>query len=156
MELLKGGKFKVFGQHWLIELWDCPVDRLMDPDRVEGILRRAAKKSGVKVVNGFFQHFSPFGVSGFLVITESHFAIHTWPEHGYAAIDLFTCGDHNRLERAYRDLVKSFACKRPLHRVVLRGKPFGRISSLSSKRRLSDVRVKKGEIAYEQKNKERS
>lgn len=121
MELLNQRLFDVLGRHWLIELWHCPVDRLADPDRVERVLRRAAKKAGVKVVNGFFQRFSPYGVSGFLVITESHFAVHTWPEYGYAAIDLFTCGDHRKLKVAYRELVKGFSSKQPVYKVLLRG-----------------------------------
>ncbi len=53
----------------------------------------AAEEAGATVINSTFHHFSPIGVSGVVVIEESHLAIHSWPEFGYAAIDVFTCGD---------------------------------------------------------------
>ena len=53
----------------------------------------AAEKSGATIVNSIFHTFNPWGVSGAVVITESHLTIHTWPEYGYAAVDVFTCGD---------------------------------------------------------------
>lgn len=52
----------------------------------------AAREAGARIVTQTFHHFSPYGVSGAVIITDSHLAIHTWPEYGYAAVDLFTCG----------------------------------------------------------------
>ena len=64
-----------------------------DVARIESSMVAAAEKAGATVINSTFHHFSPYGVSGVVVIQESHLAIHTWPEYGYAAVDLFTCGD---------------------------------------------------------------
>jgi S-adenosylmethionine decarboxylase len=64
----------------------------------------AAIKSGATIVTETFHHFSPHGVSGAVIIAESHLAIHTWPEFGYAAVDLFTCGDSVSAEIGFNHL----------------------------------------------------
>lgn len=84
---------KALGRHVLVELHECDVDLLNNVQEVETIMRDAAQAAGATIVNSVFHHFSPFGVSGVVVIAESHLAIHTWPEFGYAAVDLFTCGE---------------------------------------------------------------
>lgn len=84
---------KALGRHLLCEYYDCGVDVLADADSVQVLMREAALRSGATVVAEVFHPFSPYGVSGVIVIAESHLAIHTWPEHRYAAVDLFTCGD---------------------------------------------------------------
>lgn len=53
----------------------------------------AAEDLGVTILSDSFHKFSPQGVTGIIAIAESHFSIHTWPEHGYAAVDIFTCGE---------------------------------------------------------------
>ncbi len=80
------------GQHLLVELYDCPKDRLNDAPFLERTLEDSARDAGATVVISSFYPFSPHGVSGVVVITESHIAVHTWPERGYAAVDVFTCG----------------------------------------------------------------
>ena len=60
-----------------------------------------------------FHKFSPFGISGMVVIAESHLSIHTWPEYGYAALDIFTCGDIIKPEVAAQFLIEKFGCKNP-------------------------------------------
>ena len=81
------------GRHILVEFVGCCSEILNDVDVIEQGMVTAAKKAGATVINSTFHHFSPFGVSGVVVIQESHLAIHTWPEYQYAAVDLFTCGD---------------------------------------------------------------
>lgn len=81
------------GRHILVEFVGCSSDILNDVDVIEKGMVDAAKNAGATVINSTFHHFSPFGVSGVVVIQESHLAIHTWPEYQYAAVDLFTCGD---------------------------------------------------------------
>jgi spermidine synthase len=81
------------GKHILVEFLGCDPERLNDVTYIETNMLEAAEKSGATVINSTFHHFSPFGVSGVIVIQESHLAIHTWPEYQYAALDLFTCGD---------------------------------------------------------------
>ena len=81
------------GRHILVEFTEADPDILSDVTMIEQSMEAAARKAGATLINSTFHHFSPFGVSGVVVIQESHLAIHTWPEYGYAAVDLFTCGD---------------------------------------------------------------
>lgn len=84
---------KALGRHILLELYDCDTKILNDPVRVEKIMHDAALAARATIVKSVFHNFNPYGVSGVVVIAESHLAIHTWPEYGYAAVDLFTCGE---------------------------------------------------------------
>lgn len=84
---------KALGRHILVEFLDCNADVLNDVVKIENAMVQAAQTAGATVINSTFHHFSPYGVSGVVVIQESHLAIHTWPEYRYAAVDLFTCGD---------------------------------------------------------------
>ncbi len=80
------------GTHLLLDLWGCTL--LDDASAIEQALRQGAQAAGATVLNANFHRFSPSGgVSGVLLLAESHISIHTWPEHGYAAIDIFMCGD---------------------------------------------------------------
>jgi S-adenosylmethionine decarboxylase len=79
------------GMHLLVDLWEATS--LDDPERIDAALRAGAEAAGATILHGHFHHFSPNGgVSGVLVLAESHISIHTWPERGYAAIDIFMCG----------------------------------------------------------------
>lgn len=84
---------KQLGRHVLAEICGCDFNILNDIDKVEEILVNAALEAGAEVRECVFHKFSPQGVSGVVVISESHLAIHTWPELGYAAVDVFTCGE---------------------------------------------------------------
>ena len=84
---------KALGRHILVEFLNCKADVLNDVVQIEKAMVEAAQIAGATVINSTFHHFSPYGVSGVVVIQESHLAIHTWPEYRYAAVDLFTCGD---------------------------------------------------------------
>ncbi|MDA8442395.1 MAG: adenosylmethionine decarboxylase [Peptococcaceae bacterium] len=81
------------GRHVLAEIYGCSFDILNDINRVEEIMVNAALEAGAEVRECVFHKFSPQGVSRVVVISESHLAIHTWPELGYAAVDVFTCGE---------------------------------------------------------------
>ncbi len=81
------------GNHILVEFMNCDPHIMNDVAGIERDMVAAAEKANATVINSTFHHFSPWGVSGVVVIQESHLAIHTWPEYGYAAVDLFTCGD---------------------------------------------------------------
>src|SRR5690349_21165584 len=81
------------GRHVIAELWDCDQRMLNDQDAVERIMVNAALESGAEVREVVFHKFTPQGVSGVVVISESHLTIHSFPEHGYASIDVYTCGD---------------------------------------------------------------
>ena len=90
---LPAGEAIALGRQMTVEFYDCSAEILADVRRMEEIFLEAAEVSGAHVVNSNFHSFAPQGVSGVLVISESHFAVHAWPEHDYAAVDLFTCGD---------------------------------------------------------------
>ena len=81
------------GRHILAEYYSCDISTLDTISLLEDCMRDAVLASGATIIDTKFHHFSPYGVSGVIVIAESHMAIHTWPEYGYAAIDFFTCGD---------------------------------------------------------------
>lgn len=82
-------------------------------DVVKDILVSAARACGATIVDVAFHEFNPFGVSGVVVIAESHLSIHTWPEHRYAAVDIFTCGDVIKPEVAVAYIASRFRCKNP-------------------------------------------
>ena len=82
---------KTLGHHTLIELCGCDPERLKRVPDVRRWMLEAARLAHGTVVNDVFHEFSPWGVSGVVVIAESHLTIHTWPEHGYAAVDVFSC-----------------------------------------------------------------
>ncbi len=82
------------GTHLLIDLWQA--HNLSDPRHIDGALRAAAVRAGATILHSHFHHFSPNGgVSGVVVLAESHISIHTWPERQFAAIDIFMCGNCN-------------------------------------------------------------
>lgn len=82
------------GTHIVCELSGCRQDLLTDVDDVQKIMENAARESNAQILKVVFHRFQPQGVSGVVVLAESHISIHTWPEAGYAAVDFYTCGDH--------------------------------------------------------------
>jgi len=84
-----------------VELYGCNTDILNDKEKIERIMIEAAKRAGATIVQKVFHLFNPHGISGVVVIAESHLAIHTWPEYGYAAVDVFTCGSKVDPWKAY-------------------------------------------------------
>ena len=82
---------KFAGMHLLVDLWDAK--RLDDPDYIDAALREAATVASATILHSHFHHFEPGGgVSGVVVLAESHISIHTWPERNFAAVDIFMCG----------------------------------------------------------------
>lgn len=94
--MIKGERYlKTLGRHVISELWECDVETLNDVEKIERILTEAALKAGAEIREVAFHKFAPQGVSGVVIISESHLTIHTFPEHAYASIDVYTCGDLN-------------------------------------------------------------
>ena len=97
-------------QHSLIEYYNCNPEYLKKAQKVGGLLRRAVLQGGGTIVKSVFHNFSPYGVSGVVVITESHVTVHTWPEHGYAAVDIFSCSeklDHTAIREELRESLQA-------------------------------------------------
>jgi S-adenosylmethionine decarboxylase len=82
------------GRHVVAELDGCDSEILSDSATIRGLLLEAARRTGATVLADEIFAFKTGGVSGFVLLAESHVSIHTWPEHRYAAIDIYTCGDH--------------------------------------------------------------
>lgn len=92
------------GTQWTAELYGCDAATLDDVDRITALMLGAAEVARATIVDSRFHRFAPHGVSGVVVIAESHLAIHTWPEHGYAALDVFSCGATLLADAAFRYL----------------------------------------------------
>lgn len=98
--------------HLLLEYWDCDRAALDDLQRVEVVMCEAARAAGASVRAQIFKPFEPQGVSGVVVIEESHLSIHTWPEVGYAAVDVLTCGKRCDPHKAHQVLVSGLKAGR--------------------------------------------
>ncbi len=112
---------KVLGHQTLIELYGCNDVKINDSNLVEKTLLEGARIANLTVVNSTLHHFSPIGVSGVVVIEESHIAIHTWPEHGYVALDFFTCNDSYNLKEAIEYIKNTFEAKTSSQKEISRG-----------------------------------
>ena len=109
------------GQHVLAEFFECDPNTLNSMDKVEKYMIDAALECGATIVQKCFHMFNPYGVSGVVIISESHLAIHTWPELGYAAVDLFTCGTKCDPKIAYEFLKNKFSSKKASFTELKRG-----------------------------------
>ena len=108
-------------QHSLLEFYDCDASRLKQAKDVGKILRAAVLAGGGTIVKSVFHNFSPYGVSGVIVITESHVTIHTWPEHAYAAVDVFSCSTKLNHKVIRKELKHALSSKRGKARTFQRG-----------------------------------
>ncbi len=95
---------QALGRHVLCEYYNCDRELLNRPETIRSELVAAVRLAGATPLHEVVHAFSPHGVTGVVVIAESHFAIHTWPEHGFAAVDLFTCGDSVDPYKAFEHL----------------------------------------------------
>jgi S-adenosylmethionine decarboxylase len=135
----KGGSaLHALGRHLLVELHGCHPDSLKKVDVVKDILVGAARACGATIVDVAFHEFNPFGVSGVVVIAESHLSIHTWPEYRYAAVDIFTCGDVIKPDRAVAYIASRFRCKGPSVVEMKRGLIPGAAGKLAHKVAIDD------------------
>ena len=109
------------GTHLLFELKKCKKNILADLDFVETAMLDAATEAKATIVEHKFHEFNPFGISGMVIIAESHLSIHTWPEYDYAAVDIFTCGDIIKPQEAAEFLIERFGSLEPQIMEVKRG-----------------------------------
>lgn len=111
------------GTHIIAELSHCRPEPLADLDGVREAMVQAALEAGAQVREAAFHRFTPNGVSGVVVIAESHLSIHTWPDLGYAAIDLYTCGEGTDPWKACDYLARHFQSRTVRTTVLERGLP---------------------------------
>lgn len=132
------------GVQWTADLYGCDRALLDDRAQIGAFMLEAARVAGATILSSQFHTFAPQGVSGVVIISESHLAIHTWPELGYAAVDLFTCGDRLRAEDGLRCLAERLGATEVVCVPHVRGDP-RRISALG--RRAEDSSI--GEVRNE-------
>ena len=111
----------VFGSQVVLDLYECETGHLDNLQWVKRTLVNAARAAGATIVETVFHKFAPWGISGVVVIAESHLAIHIWPENRYAAIDVFTCGENVQMDVASAFLTRQFRSKRAVQRRFTRG-----------------------------------
>jgi len=114
---------KILGRHLIAEYADCNRALLDRPDELENRMKEAVRKSGATIVRSVFHRYNPHGISGVIVIAESHFSIHTWPEYGYAAVDFFTCGETVDPYRAFEYMKEELAAETTTVMELKRGIP---------------------------------
>ncbi|BAD80039.1 hypothetical protein syc1849_d [Synechococcus elongatus PCC 6301] len=118
------------GTHCILELYGCPAELLNDADQIQANLRAAATEAGATLLQETCHRFEPQGVTALALLAESHISIHTWPESGYAAVDVFTCGSHTQPETACHFLIEAFRSRQyTLH--TLRRQPPASIREVS-------------------------
>ena len=88
------------GTHCILELYGCPATVLNDAQKIQQALREASRVAKSTLLGEIHHAFQPHGVTALALLAESHISVHTWPETGYAAVDVFTCGDHTMPEKA--------------------------------------------------------
>jgi S-adenosylmethionine decarboxylase len=111
------------GRHVIAELDGCDEAVLRDPGTIRGHLVDAARKAGATVLARETFEFEGGGVSGFVLLAESHISIHTWPEHHYAAIDIYTCGDHTMPDKGAIHLADALGATQVRMTSLSRGVP---------------------------------
>ena len=116
------GVQQALGRHLILELYQCNPEKLKYKDTVENIMVSAAQAGGLHMIGIFFHQFQPYGVSGVVIIEESHLSIHTWYEYGYAAVDVFVCGQGD-LDAVINTLVEGFESKKYYIKSFFRGLP---------------------------------
>jgi len=111
------------GKHCILELYGCDQRKLDDEAFLRTTITTAAKRAGATLLNLITHRFEPQGVTGLALLAESHISIHTWPENGYAAVDVFTCGDHTMPESACEHLREELGATKHALRSFLRETP---------------------------------
>lgn len=111
------------GSHYILELYGCPADRIDDVAVVRSAIRAAALAANATLLGELCHRFHPHGVTALGLLAESHLSVHTWPELGYVACDVFTCGTQADPKRACSALEQAFAATRTALRIVTRGFP---------------------------------
>jgi len=118
------------GKHCILELLGCPSARLNDIAWIDAALREAALIAKSTLLKQVSFQFEPCGVTALALLAESHISVHTWPESGYVAIDVFTCGQHTQPEQACHYLVKAFQSSQHSLTTLPRGKFSVKLQSL--------------------------
>ena len=118
------------GKHCILELYECDQIKLNDEAFLRTVITSAAKRAGATLLNLITHRFEPQGITGLALLAESHISIHTWPENGYAAVDVFTCGDHTMPEKACEIMRIEFCAKQYLLKNFERQSPRSMVNTI--------------------------
>lgn len=141
-----GFTMDTFGRHSLAELWGCDVKKIDDFEYIKQLFQDAAVFAGAEVKQVAFQKFEPQGISGVVIISESHLTIHSFPEHGYASIDVYTCGHRMDPDVAVDYIIEHLEAKKVSRALINRGiEPKMEYNGVSGKLEMSEVSTKEYE-----------
>lgn len=114
---------ETISHHLLVEVNGVSSELLDSLDDIQRIFLKSVEVGGATYINHHFHKFSPIGISGVVVIAESHISIHTWPEHKYAALDVFTCGNKEIADNILKFILDELSPVEYQIRYILRGTP---------------------------------
>ncbi len=109
------------GMHVIMELYGCPSEAIATVSSVKELVDTIIKESGVNRISEFYHQFRPHGVTGIVLLAESHISVHTWPEKGYVALDIYTCGSATKALKAAEVAVEVFRPKKVVRKDMMRG-----------------------------------
>jgi S-adenosylmethionine decarboxylase len=111
----------IVGRHIIAELYGVLKELISNEMEVKRIVEEVVNKAGLTKVGSVYKQFNPHGVTGVVLIAESHISIHTWPEYELVNLDIFTCGDVSKAEMAFNLFLEYFKPKSYRHRILNRG-----------------------------------
>lgn len=109
------------GSHVVVDLSGCTAETLQNLGLIQEVMEEGVRQSGATIINSFFHRFTPIGVSGVILLSESHASIHTWPDEGYASIDIYTCGEHVFPEKACNYIISRLGAQYADYTLINRG-----------------------------------
>lgn len=115
-------QYNVEGDHCIADLWQCDKNLLNDKKKIKKILKQAALIAGANPLKYIDYQFNPNGVTAVWILSESHVSIHTYPDHEYAHVDIFTCGKHCNPLKGINEIIKNLKSKKNKITNLIRGK----------------------------------
>ncbi|EDP75254.1 adenosylmethionine decarboxylase [Hydrogenivirga sp. 128-5-R1-1] len=112
---------KTLGLHILADLHGVDAERIDRVEDIRNLLETAVKVADLTKISSHYYQFQPHGATGVVLLAESHISIHTWPEHGLATVDVYTCGDPTKAYRAMEYIINTLEPKRVDKQVHERG-----------------------------------
>ena len=112
---------KTLGLHILADLYGVEAERIDRVEDIRDLLETAVRTANLTKISSHYYQFQPHGATGVVLLAESHISIHTWPEHGLATVDVYTCGDHSKAHRAMEFIIETLKPERVEKRIHRRG-----------------------------------
>lgn len=123
---------KIIGKHLTVDMYGCSFDSLDNLEFIRSSMLAAIAEANMTLLDFSYHKFEPQGLTALALLAESHMSIHTYPELGYAAVDVFTCGDHSRPDKAVKKLAELLKPEKTKVTHIRRG-DFGSVSDMKPK-----------------------